>query len=198
MPSLKEVEHYLTGLWLLVLRDPKGFQYLDLSERGSLRSFWAVVWTLPAMLVSWIWWRSTYLEKMPPDTETGPLFFLRLAMIEASNWLLPLIFVGVLMLALGVGQKFSAVVVATNWMAIPVSYTYAFLILVMMLLPGAASLIVLLWFVAFFAVILALFRIIGMICGNQFAMVATLTMLLLVPSMILSEVLERFLGVFPG
>lgn len=61
MPTLKEVEFYLTGLWLLFTQDPKGVNYLDFSDRGALRSFWAAVFVLPTTLLTFVWWRSIYL-----------------------------------------------------------------------------------------------------------------------------------------
>jgi hypothetical protein len=37
-----------------------------------------------------------------------------------------------------------------------------------------------------------------MIVGDQLLMVSTIVMVLLVPSMIIAELLERYLGVYPG
>lgn len=198
MPSIREVEHYLTGLWLLLRNNPKGLTYLDLSDRGVLRSFWAIVWSAPSILISWIWWRKTYLNGMPEGAEAGPVFYLRLAMIEAANWIVPLILVGLLCLMLRIGARFSVIVVASNWLAVPVSYAYAVLIVAMMLVPALANIVALLWFVVLFVVVNAVFRILRTICGNQLLTVGALTMVLLVPAMIFSEVLERYLGVFPN
>ena len=198
MPSIREVEHYLTGLWLLLRNNPKGLTYLDLSDRGVLRSFWAIVWSGPSILISWIWWRKTYLSAMPVGADAGPLFYFRLAMIEAANWIVPLILVGLLCLTLRLGTKFAVIVVASNWLAVPVSYVYAVLIVVMMLVPPLANVVALLWFVVLLVVVNAVFRIVRTICGDQLLTVGALTMVLLVPAMVFSEVLERFLGVFPN
>lgn len=198
MPTLKEVEFYLRGLWLLFKQDPSGFSYLDLTDRGAMRSFWAVLWALPAILISFAWWRLLYLQGLPEGTETGALFFFRLALVEASNWLFPLILLGVLAWIIGIGEKFASMVVVINWLALPVSYSYSLLVLVMMFLPGLAGVVALLWFLLMITVIAALFRIIRMIVGDQLLMVSTIVMILLVPAMIIAEVLERYLGVYPG
>ena len=84
MPTLKEVEFYLRGLWLLFKQDPSGFSYLDLTDRGAVRSFWAILWALPAILISFAWWRLLYLQGLPEDTGPGAVFFFRLALVEAS------------------------------------------------------------------------------------------------------------------
>lgn len=198
MPTLKEVEFYLRGLWLLFKQDPSGFSYLDLSDRGAMRSFWSILWALPAILISFAWWRLLYLQGLPEGTATGALFFFRLALVEASNWLFPLILLGVLCWTIGIGEKFASMVVVTNWLALPVSYSYGLLVLVMMFLPGLAGIVALLWFLLMIAVIAALFRIMRMIVGDQLLMVSTIVLILLVPAMIIAEMLQRYLGVYPG
>jgi hypothetical protein len=198
MPTLKEVEFYLRGLWLLFKQDPAGFSYLDLTDRGALRSFWSAVWALPAILVSFAWWRLLYLQGLPEGTETGALFFFRLTLVEASNWIFPLVLLGVLCLLIGIGEKFSSMVVVINWLALPISYSYGLLVLMMMFLPALAGVVALLWLILMVSVIAALFRIIRMIVGEQLLMVSTIVMVLLVPSMIIAELLEQYLGVYPG
>lgn len=198
MPTLKEVEFYLRGLWLLFKQDPAGFSYLDLSDRGAMRSFWSILWALPAILISFAWWRLLYLQGLPEGTGTGAIFFFRLTLVEAANWIFPLVLMGVLCWIIGIGEKFSSMVVVTNWLALPISYAYGLLVLLMMFLPALAGVVALLWLILMVSVIVALFRIIRMIAGDQLLMVSTIVMVLLVPSMIIAELLEQYLGVYPG
>jgi len=114
MPTLKEVEFYLKGLWLLFKQDPAGFSYLDLTDRGAIRSFWSILWALPAILISFAWWRLLYLQRLPDGTGIDTVFFFRLALIEACNWLFPLVLLGVLCWMIGIGEKFSSMVVVVN------------------------------------------------------------------------------------
>jgi hypothetical protein len=122
MPGFKEVQYYLAGLWLLIRMDPAGFRFLDLSERGVNRSFWAFVWCLPPMGISWLWWREAFLQTMPPHTDVGMLFYFRLGLVEAANWFVPLVFAGLLLLAFKKGERFAPVIVAVNWLGVPLSY----------------------------------------------------------------------------
>ncbi|MGO6905063.1 hypothetical protein ACCS96_33370, partial [Rhizobium ruizarguesonis] len=69
MPGFREVQYYLAGLWLLIRLDARGFRYLDMSERGVNRSFWAMAWCLPPMGISWLWWRQAFLRSMPPEAD---------------------------------------------------------------------------------------------------------------------------------
>jgi hypothetical protein len=89
-------------------------------------------------------------------------------------------------------------VVVINWLALPISYAYGLLVLLMMFLPALAGVVALLWLILMVSVIVALFRIIRMIVGDQLLMVSTIVMVLLVPSMIIAELLEQYLGVYPG
>lgn len=198
MPTLKEIEFYLKGLWLLFKQDPSGFSYLDLTDRGALRSFWSIAWALPAILISFAWWRLLYLQGLPTGSGTGAIFFFRLALVEASNWLFPLILLGLLSWMIGIGEKFSSMVVVTNWLALPISYAYGLLVLLMMFVPALAGFVALLWLLLMVSLIAALFRIMRMIVGDQLLMISTIVMVLLVPSMIIAELLEQYLGVYPG
>ena len=197
MPSFKEVQYYLSGLWLLIRMDARGFQYLDISDRGMLRSFWAIFWSLPSIGISWLWWQQAYLRAMPPETATGLAFFLRLALVEAANWLIPLVLAGVLLLFFRVGEKFTPIVVVVNWLGVPTSYLNALLIALIAFVPGSSGLAALLWLVLMGTIIFSLARMLRMICGTHPLFIGTLTLVLLIPTMLLTDFLQRFLGVYP-
>ncbi|NRP84333.1 hypothetical protein GFPCMMHI_00206 [Ensifer adhaerens] len=197
MPTFKEVQYYLSGLWLLIRMDARGFQYLDISDRGMLRSFWAVFWSLPSIGISWLWWQQAYLTAMPPETSTGIAFFLRLALVEAANWLIRPILAGVLLLVFRFGDKFAPIVVTVNWLFVPANYLNALLLALIVFVPGSKGLAALLSLVLTMAIIFALARILRMICGTHPLFIGTLTLVLLIPSMLLTYFLQRFLGVYP-
>lgn len=195
MPSLKEVELYLTGLWMLLKQDPGGFRYLDLTDRGAMRSFFAMIFALPAMGLSWYWLMLVYLNNQPEGATVGADYFLRVAMIEAINWILPLVLAGLLAWTIGIGERFSAIVAATNWMTVPFSYLYGVLILLMLLMPSLAGLVVLVWFVLMLVLVFTYMRVMQMICGGQTLTAAALTAVLLVPAIIVNDALQTFLEV---
>lgn len=197
MPSFKEVQYYLAGLWLLIRMDARGFSYLDISDRGLMRSFWAFIWCLPPMGISWMWWRQAYLQLMPVNASAGFAFFFRLALVEVANWLVPLILAGFLLMVLRIGERFVPIVVTTNWLSVPLSYLNALLVALAAFVPGAAGLVSLLWLVLMMALIFILARVLRMICGAQPLTVGAITLVLVVPSMILSEFLQGFLGLSP-
>lgn len=198
MPTLKEVEFYLTGLWLLFRQDPKGLTHLDFSDRGALRSFWAAFFVLPTTLLTFLWWRSIYLQTLPEGADVGALFFFRLGLVEIANWIVPLVLVGLLSWLVGIGDKFLSIVVISNWLTLPVAYGYGVVLLIMMLLPSLTGLAVILSYLLALALVITLFRIFRMVLGEHVLTIATVTMVLLVPTMILSELLERYLDIYPG
>ncbi len=77
---------------------------------------------------------------------------------------------------IGIGEKYAAMVVITNWLALPVSYAYGLLVLLMMFVPAVAGVVALLWLVLMVSLIAALFRIIRMIVGDQLLMVSYIVM----------------------
>ncbi|CAN7181850.1 hypothetical protein LJR030_000344 [Rhizobium sp. LjRoot30] len=198
MPSFKEIQIYLKGLLLLIRLDPRGFGYLDLTDRGAMRSFWAILWCLPATAISWLWWHSAFLRAYPPGTRTGLPFFMRLAMVEMANWIVPLVLAGFLCLLFGLGKRFHAIVVVSNWLAVPLAYVYALIILMVLVLPGTEGFASLLWLGLLITLVFSLVRLLRMICGQQPLMITTLILVLLVPTMLLSDLLQQYLGVYPA
>lgn len=197
MPGFREVQYYIAGIWLLIRMDPRGFRFLDMSERGVNRSFWAIFWCLPPMGISWLWWRQAFLQTMPPHTNVGAVFYFRLGLVEAANWFVPLVFAGLLLLAFKKGERFAPVVVSVNWLGVPLSYINGLLLALVFFLPQAVSLVSLLLLAFMLGQVFAIARILRMIFSGQGLMVGALTLVLLVPSLMLSEYLQRFLGIYP-
>ncbi|MFB9949952.1 hypothetical protein ACFFP0_13890 [Rhizobium puerariae] len=197
MPSYHEVRLYLSGLWLLIKGDAQGFRLLDISDRGMLRSFWAFIWCLPAAVVSWFWWRSYLLEGMPSGARIGGLFFVRMGMLEVFNWLMPLVLAGLLCAILGIGRKFVPIVVTVNWLSVPFAYLYGLLSLRFLMPSGLDALLALIHFVLLIVMVVSVSRVMRMICGPQPLTVTGLVLVLIVPGMLATEALQRFLGIYP-
>ena len=119
-------------------------------------------------------------------------------MLELANWIVPLVLVGLMAWGLGLGRKYYAMVVAVNWLSVPFAYAYAVLSLLLLFAPGLTGLLSLIWLALMIGLVFSISRIFRIICGPSPLMVATLTMVLIVPTMLLSDTLERFLGIYPG
>lgn len=198
MPSFREVQYYLAGLWLLICRDVRGFRFLDITDRGLSRSFWAILWCLPPTGISWLWWRRAFLRSMPADVDVGSLFYFRLGLIELSNWVIPFIFAGFILLFFRLEDRFSPIVVTMNWLGVPLAYINGLLLALLFFLPDLAGLISILMLVFTIGQVFIVARMMRMIFKGQGLMAGAMTLSLLVPSLILSEYLQRFLDVYPA
>ncbi|CDZ62197.1 hypothetical protein [Neorhizobium galegae] len=128
MPSYHEVRLYLGGLWLLIRGDARGLRPFDISDEGVLRSFWAVAWCAPALIVGWIFRRMEYLHHFPQREDYSFIFFLKMLVLEAAQWIVPT----VALIALGFILRFMPLVriliVVRNWFTVPLAYaTYVIL-----------------------------------------------------------------------
>ncbi len=195
MPGLEEVRTYMRGLWMLVKSDPEGGRFLDLTARGSLRSFWAILWCLPPMILSWLWIRAGYVAAMPPGTEAGGLFMFRLALSEAVGWMVPVLFTGLVLVIAGRGECFNPLVSVLNWLSVPVSYANGFLLILAFLLPQAPGIIAFFWLLTLTSLVAALDRLFRMICGPSAALSVALILGQIVPVLFLTDWVDRYLGI---
>ncbi|MBP2559820.1 hypothetical protein J2857_002589 [Neorhizobium galegae] len=128
MPSYHEVRLYLGGLWLLIRGDARGLRPFDISDEGVLRSFWAVAWCAPALIIGWIFRRMEYLRHFPQREDYSFIFFLKMLVLEAAHWIVPT----AALVALGFILRFMPLVriliVVRNWFTVPLAYaTYVIL-----------------------------------------------------------------------
>ncbi len=122
MPRIEEVLFTLEGLWLMLSDPRQGESRLDGSLRGFLRSFWAFAYCLPPILLSWASYRRDYLAAAPKGTVTGVEFFAKLAVLEMSVWIIPLIAIGAIMAQSSHLNRSLTVLVAFNWLSVPIHW----------------------------------------------------------------------------
>ncbi|WP_353643371.1 transporter [Mesorhizobium sp. WSM2239] len=113
MPSAAEIQRYLTGAWRLMTGKPDGLLLLDISADGFWNSFFAIVVALPALFVGWIGVANEIADE--PLTGGRLSILLRLAAIDLSAWILPLIALAIAAPLAGIGARFVHYVVASNW-----------------------------------------------------------------------------------
>jgi hypothetical protein len=111
--SADETQTSLTGAWRLMLGKTDGLRLLDLSADGFWNSFYAIVVAIPALVVGWV---GIANEIGDPDAFAGRLTVLmRLALVDLGAWVLPLIGLALVAPRAGIGGRFVAYVVASNW-----------------------------------------------------------------------------------
>ena len=123
IPRPAEVNHYLTGVVDMARGDRGGLAYLDISTRGFWRSFWSLLYALPAFVYFWFLRRETVLAETP-DAEIGAEFILRAAFSDLVVFVASLLLVALLARPLNMTDRFVQWVVAANWMSLPLYYAW--------------------------------------------------------------------------
>lgn len=114
MPPAEDIQQYLTGAWRLMMGKPDGIRLLDISADGFWNSFFAIVISLPALVVGWVGVANELSQD--PDVASGRFsIFLRLGLVDIGAWVLPLAALALVAKPAGIGGRFVHYVVATNW-----------------------------------------------------------------------------------
>ncbi|MCQ1834513.1 hypothetical protein [Neorhizobium galegae] len=200
MPSYHEVRLYLGGLWLLIRGDARGLRPFDISDEGVLRSFWAVAWCAPALVVGWIFQRMEYLRHFPQREDYSFIFFLKMLVLEAAQWIVPTAALIVLGFILRFMPLVRILIVVRNWFTVPLAYaTYAILTPVAFLSDQYGTLasygVIALAATLLIAALLLMWCILRTVMGGPVMIrVATLG-LVVVAEVIVARELENIMGV---
>lgn len=179
----------MQGLWLLLVGKAEGFQYLDLSERGFWRSWWSVLFCLPPTLLSWASFRLYFLTQAPKDTPTGLPFFVKLAVVEAANWLIPLVVVLVLARISGFSRAALPLIIALNWLSVPLQWAYVPVSLIQIWAPAETS-AALLYLLTLATYVFVTYRVaVSILGGQKFPAFVLVMVVFSVPLMVQSQLL---------
>jgi hypothetical protein len=136
MPRLEEVVQYIRGLWLLIQGRPEGYQYFDFSERGFWRSWWYIVYCLPPTLLSYAALKSL-LAAYYPNSGIGDEFYLKIALVDhGSVFITTLVFFVAARIG-GFGDRAVPIVIALNWLSVPLQWGFSFENLVQLYVPDS-------------------------------------------------------------
>ena len=189
-----EVGRYLTGIVMLARGDRRGFSYLDLTADGFWRSFTAILYAVPAFLLSWISYRNGYVAAAGEAAATGPGFFLRLALIDVLNWLVPVVIVGLVAAPLGISANFGRWVIATNWLSLPIAYLMAIPVALILLVPGSEPIAIPISLVFFGFAVAVFFRVTRLSLENDLPVAIGITVGLVLLSFAMTGMLQAAFG----
>ena len=134
MLSSDETYASLTGAWRLMLGKPDGLRLLDLSADGFWNSFFAIVVATPALIVGWVGLAN---EIGDPNAFAGRFTMLiRLATVDISTWVLPLVGLALVAPRAGIGGRFVHYVVASNWASAIIAWMMLPAALIRLFLPS--------------------------------------------------------------
>ncbi len=147
MLSADETSSSLNGAWRLMLGKADGLRLLDLSADGFWNSFFAIVVAAPAMIVGWV---GTANEIGDPNAFAGRFgMLIRLATIDLSSWLLPLVALALVASRAGIGDRFVHYVVASNWASAITAWIMLPAALIRLFLPPPNALPSTVWLLLF-------------------------------------------------
>jgi hypothetical protein len=114
MPPSEQIHIHLIGAWRMMLGRADGLRMLDLSADGFWTSFFAIVVALPALFAGWVS-IANEMAVLDPDGAGRLSIILRLAAVDLSSWILPLVALALLASHARIGDRFVPYVVASNW-----------------------------------------------------------------------------------
>jgi hypothetical protein len=114
MPSLNEIQQYLTGSWRMMMGKPDGIRLLDISADGFWNSFFAIAIALPALIAGWVVLTNSVAPVAVPFA-TRLSIMLRLATVDLGAWVLPLVAFVMAARQAGLADKVAHYVISSNW-----------------------------------------------------------------------------------
>ncbi|WP_174802658.1 hypothetical protein [Martelella limonii] len=191
MPRLAEVLFYLRGLWLLSKADPAHARYLDFTERGVARSFWALAYSFPLMVASEL---VSLTRLVQPSIDLTVMALLRTALIQGLSWMAPLVVLGVVCMVSGLPRAFLKIIVATNWLSLPVNLFAALAIfLIATGLQPLASIILLLFQIVLLAAFLFEVRIIYLLMSEKVLPTAVAIIASAITALLVTDIGTRYI-----
>jgi hypothetical protein len=166
MPGLNELEVYMNGLWMLATGRQDGANWLDFTLRGFWRSWWAAFFCLPPTLLSWLAFRAAYVGGAP-GTPTGGVFFAKMAIMEAANWVVPTALMALIAIGAGRSRYVIPIIVTTNWLSLPVQWLYSIQSAIQLLFPEGEGASAFLFLILLSLSIGVHFRIIRAVTGGD-------------------------------
>lgn len=200
MPSFEEVQYYFSAVWRTMTGHPEALNDLNTDADGFWRSFYAILISLPPMLIGWV----EIAARLTEGTEGGDATALRLintvklGAIDMIVWLLPLLIIGFLSRSLGLERRFSTYVVATNWTTALFAWIYAPLSFLNLLLPDLSPVFAGIGFGLFLATLVLSYRLTRAALQRPHSFAAPFFISVVLGSIMLTIILQNLAGFMPA
>jgi len=149
MPPFEYVQRHLNAAWRMMNGRVDGLRALDISADGFWNSFFGIIVALPPLIVSWV----SYADLSEDLSETfrdRMSVVGKLAVIDLSSWILPIVGLALLAKRVGLADRFVHYVIASNWSTAIVAWLMVPPSIVLLFVPDArqfASLLSLVLFI---------------------------------------------------
>ncbi|MBB3235437.1 hypothetical protein FHS20_002315 [Phyllobacterium endophyticum] len=194
MPDLDDIQRYLWGAWRMMNGHADGLDQLDFSEDGFWQSFHAITISLPPLILGWIIFANDMITLQP---EAGNRFSImgRVAFVDLSAWVIPLVIFALLARRLGLNKRFSPYVVASNWGTAIGAWLMVPATLARLLLPGWPALATGFGLVLYGGIMYLTYRLTHVALKKSHAYSATFFVAMVLGSLFLMILLQNVLGI---
>ena len=197
MPSFEEIQYYFSAVWRTMTGHPEALNNLNTDADGFWRSFYAILIALPPMLIGWVE-LAARLTGGSDETALRLINTFKLATIDITVWLVPLVIIGFLSRSLGLERRFSTYVVATNWTSALFAWIYAPLSFLNLLLPDLSAVFAGIGFGLFLVTLLLSYRLTRAALQRPHSFAGPFFVSVIVGSIMLTIILQNLAGFMPA
>ncbi|MEM9574089.1 MAG: hypothetical protein AAF870_02540, partial [Pseudomonadota bacterium] len=131
--------YHIERIWRIVRGDEPALDEMDISSDGFWRSFVAIIWALPALFFSWAF---DARDLIGHGVELSMVrIVIYSAIIEMLLWFLPVILLAFVLKPFGLAQRYSHLIIARNWLSVPIVYAYVVIMLLGMFLGNSTPVV---------------------------------------------------------
>ena len=130
---------HIERVWRIIRGDEAALEEMDISSDGFWRSFAAIIWALPALFFAWVFDARDLMIQGVEMTMVRIVIYS--AAIEMLLWFLPVFVLAFVLKPIGFSQRYSHLIIARNWLSVPIVYAYVVIMLLGLLLGDAAPLV---------------------------------------------------------
>lgn len=123
----------------IIRGDEAALDQMDISSDGFWRSFAAIIWALPALFFAWVFDARDLIADGVELTMVRIVIYS--AIIEMVLWFLPIILLAFVLRPLGLASRYSHLIIARNWLSVPIVYAYIVVMLLSLLFGNASPLV---------------------------------------------------------
>lgn len=194
-PTLSETGRSLGGVFTVLEGDRRGFEAIDDSLAGTLRSFLVYFWCWPAQIFLWTGiWRD--LPDSRPDSIAGAVGFLATGSIfDMLSWVVPALILYPVSGPFGFRKRYLRLIAVTNWYGLVATYLGFLPATVAYLAPVPQDIAMLMALVVYGLSLGLYFRLARFALDGEALIAGLVTLVMLMSSIIISSLAFSALGI---
>ena len=196
MLDAAEIQRNLNGAWRVMRGRADGMRLLDTTAEGFWDSFFAIAVAAPALAVGWISSANDFVSYETTASRLGVM--LRLAVIDMSVWILPLVGLALVAGRAGIADRYVHYVVSGNWASALLVWMMLPPTILRLVLPQTADVATLLSLLLFLASLVLTWRQTNVALNRGPAAATALFVAMFVAALAVLVVLQSLMGLNPS